>query len=325
MKTRRTFEPKTSKSPNAVAAEALAVGQQVFRAYSHKFSPKKFTQPQLFACLVLKTFFKTDYRGIRQILRDSSDLRENLQLQGVVPHWTTLQKASDRLLRLPKARQVLSRTIRRSTGRRKRVKQAAIDSSGYDCGHASRYYVQRRAKGQDKQEKPQQKTTYRRYIKQELVLACDDHLILAVSATLGPRPDVDRLVPLLDATLEQVTLEKLYGDGGFDSEPNHRYAREHRGVRSYIPAQIGRPTAKPPSGYWRRQMKRRLRSKRLRRRYGYGQRWQAECGFSMIKRRLSTFVAARTYWRQVRELWLLALTHNILILYAPAGFSTQHF
>jgi hypothetical protein len=31
--------------------------------YSHRNSPKKFTQHQLFACLVLKSFLRTDYRG----------------------------------------------------------------------------------------------------------------------------------------------------------------------------------------------------------------------------------------------------------------------
>jgi hypothetical protein len=32
--------------------------------YAHRFSPRKFTQPQLFVCLTLKTFFNMDYRGI---------------------------------------------------------------------------------------------------------------------------------------------------------------------------------------------------------------------------------------------------------------------
>ena len=44
----------TSKSPRTVAMVALAAGKEAFSDYSHKFSPKKFTRPQLFACLVLK-------------------------------------------------------------------------------------------------------------------------------------------------------------------------------------------------------------------------------------------------------------------------------
>src|SRR5205814_4949442 len=52
----------------------------------------------------------------------------------------------------------------------------------------------------------------------------------------------------------------------------------------------------------------------------YGQRWQGETVFSMIKRRLATAVQGRTYWSQCRELWLLAITHNLMILYAIKGF-----
>jgi hypothetical protein len=46
----------------------------------------------------------------------------------------------------------------------------------------------------------------------------------------------------------------------------------------------------------------------------YGQRWQAETGFSMVKRRLRAEVAARSYWGQCRELMSLAVVHNLLIL-----------
>ncbi len=86
-----------SKSPNRVARMALTTGNRVLPPYAHRFSPKKYTQPQLFACLVLKTFFKTDYRGLTTLLGDHTDLRTLLGLH-LVPHFTTLQKASRRLL-----------------------------------------------------------------------------------------------------------------------------------------------------------------------------------------------------------------------------------
>ena len=56
-----------SKSPVHVARMALAVATKALRPYAHKFSPKLFTQPQLFVCLVLKTFFKTDFCGMADI------------------------------------------------------------------------------------------------------------------------------------------------------------------------------------------------------------------------------------------------------------------
>src|ERR1700676_2238071 len=101
-----------TKSPLAVAREALAVATKALRPYAHKFSPKLYTQPQLFVCLVMKTFFKTDYRGLATLLKDLAPLRQEIGLR-TVPHFTTLQKASCRLLRLPRARRLLSATIRR--------------------------------------------------------------------------------------------------------------------------------------------------------------------------------------------------------------------
>src|SRR5947209_12079163 len=82
-----------TKSSVRVARRALAAGQAALRPYADKYSPKKYTQPQLFACLVLKVFRKTDYRGIEQDLADFSDLRGALGLPGA-PHWTTLHKAA---------------------------------------------------------------------------------------------------------------------------------------------------------------------------------------------------------------------------------------
>ena len=54
----------TAKSPLDVLLTAHAVAVNALPAYSHRCSPKRFTQHQLFACLVLKQFLKIDYRGL---------------------------------------------------------------------------------------------------------------------------------------------------------------------------------------------------------------------------------------------------------------------
>ena len=102
----------TSKSPRKVALEALAVAQRVLPAYSHPFSPKKFTQHQLFALLVLKTHQRKDYRGVVALLDDMPELVAALELN-VIPHYTTLQKASERLLTHLHVQQLLGSTIER--------------------------------------------------------------------------------------------------------------------------------------------------------------------------------------------------------------------
>jgi hypothetical protein len=295
-----------TKSPLRVVCQALALARRRLRSYCHKFSPKKFTQPQLFACLVLKAFLRTDYRGLAAHLADHSDLRAALGLQ-VVPHFTTPQKASRRLLRQRVAKRLFRATIRRFLQRRRRLKRAALDSTGLDCGHASRYYIRRR-QGFAKR---WQTVSYSHYAKLEAAFDCDSHLMVGMLVGRGPRPDTDRFIPLLDTALANVPIDSALADAGYDSELNHRYARERRGVRSYIPAAIGRPTAKLPTGLHRRRMKQRLNKA-----YGqYGQRSQAESGFSMFKRRLGSTVNGRSYWSQCRDLLLMAITYNIMLVF----------
>jgi hypothetical protein len=66
--------------------------------YSAVRSRKDFTQHQLLAILALKTFFRTDYRGVVQLLADFAELRDELGL-GKVPHYSALYYAAARLLK----------------------------------------------------------------------------------------------------------------------------------------------------------------------------------------------------------------------------------
>jgi hypothetical protein len=87
-----------TKSPRAVAKEALRLASEALPAYSSKYSRKDYTQHQLFAVLALKTFLKTDYRGVVQHLADFAELRQDLGL-GKVPDHSTLCYAAQRLLK----------------------------------------------------------------------------------------------------------------------------------------------------------------------------------------------------------------------------------
>jgi len=89
---------KTTKSPRKILEMGYACAERALPRFAHRYSPKKFTQHQLFACLGLKEFLKLDYRGVMQLLVDSPDLCQVIGLDEV-PHWTTLQKAADRLLK----------------------------------------------------------------------------------------------------------------------------------------------------------------------------------------------------------------------------------
>ena len=87
-----------TKSPVALAQQALQVAKVSLPPFSNKYSPKRYTQHQLFAILVLRQFFQTDYRGIEQLLHDLDTLRQVLELNRVPDH-STLQKAEVRLIK----------------------------------------------------------------------------------------------------------------------------------------------------------------------------------------------------------------------------------
>src|SRR5213592_385637 len=92
-----TTRPMT-RSPVALARKAVEIAAHSLPAYSSRFSRQDFTQHQLFALMVLGTFLKLDHRGIVAVIEDWSDVREAIGLQKV-PHWSTLYKAQQRLLK----------------------------------------------------------------------------------------------------------------------------------------------------------------------------------------------------------------------------------
>ena len=296
---------KTSKSPRKVLDVAFKAAQQSFPAYSHEFSPKKFTQHQLFACLVLKSFLKTDYRGVVEHLKDCPALAESVGLTKV-PHFTTLQKAAKRLLKRKGVDQLIGTTLKLAMGRKKTVELAAIDSTGLQSHHCSSYYVKRRSRVKNLW----QTTTYKRFPKVGIVCDVSNHMILEAQASRGPCPDVADFKKPLERATRLVRILDVVADAGYDSESNHRFAREQLSVRTIIPANAGRPTKKPASGKYRRQMQIQFDKKK------YGQRWQCETVISMIKRRQATATSGRTYWSQCRDLYLMAITHNIMVIFA---------
>ena len=86
-----------TKSPLAVAREALAVGERSLPAQSNKYSRKDYTLAQLFALLVLRKFFRTDFRGIVTIVSEWAELQTALGLAKVPDH-STLWHVEQKLL-----------------------------------------------------------------------------------------------------------------------------------------------------------------------------------------------------------------------------------
>ena len=278
---------------------------------------------------MLKAFFKADYRRIVAYLEDMPGLREQLGLKKT-PHFTTLQKASARLLADEgdrKVKRLITHTLyayhdddpppeadpppERPTPAYV-FDLAAVDSTGFDAGRTSRYFVRRR---RSELLDMQEETHYKRFAKLGIIADCDTHLILATYRGVGPlpgRPDVDQLDDTLEGMCLNAVPQKLLADAGYDSEHNHEMLQEYLHVDSLIPAKAGRPTDKPPTGKYRRQMATDFDHDT------YAQRWQVETVMFMLKNHLGDAVAART-----EATWIAEIEGDLAPALAHAGRSAK--
>ena len=298
-----------------------------------KFSRKDFTQPQLFACLVLREHQKRSYRGLAALLDDCPEWRADIGLKKVPGH-NTLCRAFHKLVKPKLFEAMLDRSVqaarqaqrerkkqrRRNRQLRRKRRLVAIDSTMFESHHVSRHFERRcrqtsrnrRRKARQAQADRQRSAVVKGLPKLSLGVQASSHFILSARATTGGGADYKHFAPLLTRAVARRPLDTALADAGYDSESNHRLARFDLGVRTLIPAISGRPGSGPPTGYYRRLMRRRFA--RRRRRKPYGQRWQVETVNSMIKRNLGSACRAHTPRGRRKDMLLRVLTHNIMLL-----------
>jgi hypothetical protein len=299
MRQKRITHPMT-KSPVALARRALAVAQQALPAYSCKFSPRRFTQAQLFACLVLMQFFKTDYRGICQLLQDWRQLRHLLGLSRI-PHYSTLCYAHQRLMRQSNFRALLHATWQQAVPEGETIphRSGIVDATGLEARHVSRHFVWRAG---------YRRFPRRRWPKLTLVGDAQTHLIGAAVITWGPSQDSPQFPAAIRQSAQHVQWDRIIADTAYDAEHNHRLCRQQLGIRSTVIPLNPRRGRRWPKTLYRRQMKRRF-FRRV-----YHQRWQVESLISRHKRRLGSALHSRIWRTQKQECLLRVLTHNLMLL-----------
>jgi hypothetical protein len=187
--------------------------------------------------------------------------------------------------------------------------EAAVDATGLESRHTSRYFFARSGGRQGA----------RSWVK--LTVACHtaSHFFTGATVTVGPGNDSPQFRPVLQQASLAVGWDRVLGDAAFDSEENHRLAREDLGVRStVIPINRRNRGRKWPKTRYRRQMVRRFRKKPRgsRHRRVFGQRWQAESAFSRHKRLLGSALRGKSEASRQREGYLRVLTHNLMLLAA---------
>ena len=114
-----------TRSVLAAAREALRIGEAGLPRYSHPFSRHDYTQPQLFALLVVRQVLGVDYRTLCVRVAEWGELRRVLRLRQV-PHYSTLCYAAQRLEKRGSASPSSSRA---SAGRARSAGSARASSS----------------------------------------------------------------------------------------------------------------------------------------------------------------------------------------------------
>ncbi len=296
---------ETNRSALQLMLRAYDMGQRIWPDYSSSFSRQDFTQPQLFACLVVREGLKFSYRRAEAFLLDVPHWLARINLTRAPDH-NTLWRAFGKLITPRRVKKALDLMAEDADDLANELasKPLTIDSTCYEPRHRSAHYdrvcrkMQREAG--EKYAKPpgiwgkkvnaSRRRKLRGMPKLSLAVAAASHRILSAKAMLGNGSDAPDFEPLLLQAWRRGPVKTVVADAGYDSEKNHQIARHDMNVRSIMPPKIGRPSTKPPAGRYRRLMKQRFALKADAQ--AYGQRSQSETVNSMMKR-----TSASTYDR----------------------------
>jgi hypothetical protein len=284
-----------SKTPvmERVVELAMKLGRRHLADYGAARSRHDFTQRQLMACLILRVYLKTTYRGVLEFLALSPHLRQALGLEDKLPHYTTLQKFSARSQVLAIA-DAMIRTIGRAAGNPTFAKgAAAMDATGLETSTASAHFQSRRG------------GVRRKWVKVSAIVLCGSLLPLGVVLDWGPGNDKCQAKELIAKASKTTLPSKLYADAGYDAEWVHEQCRLNWGVESVIkPARAAADGTR--RGFWRGGM-----SEKYLTRKGYGRRWAVESFFSALKRTMGSMLNARKPQQLLAEAAFKVLAYTL--------------
>jgi Transposase DDE domain len=247
-----------------VSRLALRVARKHLSDYPHVNAPKKFTQPQLFVCLILKAITGATYRRTEEMLILMPAVRECLGLRDV-PRFTTLQAFADRPDVLALVDGVL-RTLGHAAMKHER-QDAALDGTGVETTSASAHFISRAGRKRTK------------FVKLMIAVLCASVMPAALEVGWGPTHDMREAWSVREKLLEacgERPPTMLWGDGAFDCEAWHKSNWEETATPSYAPVTIKSKDGSV-GGFYRKafsEMKP----------HEYGRRWMCESVNSAIKR-----------------------------------------
>lgn len=278
-------EPKYKKLINIF----VTLVKRVLPPYSGKFSKKTYTQYQHAAVICLMQYEKKTYRDVVDLLPELADY---FGFETSIPHYTTLQKFFNRIP--PKIWEFILIKSYQMFGAK--VADVGIDSTGYQERHTSYYYIERVL--------GRHKWRCRNFMKHGIAVDTKLQAIIASINIHRKTNDMQGLIPLLEKSKDVVKIRKVTADKGYDSEENHRYAREVVGAISIIPAR-GTNSVWRMWGHYRKKMRRNFPET------DYHQRSKVETVNSVQKRKFGEELRSKMLWMRKKEMTVKDIVYNV--------------
>jgi hypothetical protein len=276
-----------------VAALAMRLGSRHLADYGANTSRHDFTQRQLMACLILRAYLKTTYRGVLELLAASAGVRRELGLQDKLPHYSTLAKFSARSQVVEIAQKMVGEIGQAAVAQRPQI-AAMMDSTGLALNNASDYFCLRKGK-----------RPVRQWVKVSVMVLCGSLLPLSLVVDFGASPDFKQAPALLAQAQKVARPSRLYADAGYDAEWIHAQCRQQWQVQSVIkpnPRRAGGVLR----GHWRS-----LMTDRYLKENDYGVRWGVESYFSGLKRTMGAALSARRPKQMLAEAAVKVLAYGL--------------
>ncbi|HEY5736989.1 MAG TPA: IS5 family transposase [Nitrososphaeraceae archaeon] len=256
--------------------------------YLHRKSNHIYTVWQHIVLVTIRQYEGKSYRMFTDWLVEAYYLRLFLQLSKI-PHYTTLQKFTDRINVVMLGKIISSFILFTDT----RHIFAGIDSTGFKITNASEYYTSR-AKLRKK------------YAKLSIGADVLQQIVCSIKIRRAPtRHDNIDFKPIVTRISKIKSLSVVVADKAYDSEDNHVLVIEKLHGLSIMPARYEGVPVWKTHGRYRKGMKRGY-NKIL-----YNQRNKDETIVSVIKRLFGEHITSRLIRMQNRELTLRCIAYNV--------------
>ncbi|MBS3816168.1 MAG: IS5 family transposase [Candidatus Thermoplasmatota archaeon] len=258
--------------------------------YTSKYSPKKYTVVQHITLLALKEYENKSYRHFKEWLMVTDKIVDFLDLPDI-PHFTTLNKFMNR---------VNTNVVQTIIGlfSNDEIVNLAIDSTGMRLEHGSYYYTKRL------KQLGVERTQTNKHLKLSIGVETDSQFIVSSKLRRGPASDHIDFDLLLKKASSWSDLKTVIADKGYDSEQNHKIAREEFNSESIISPRNQDVPVHRTKGWYRKKMKRDFDKEK------YNQRNKVETVNSVIKRVMDDSIKSRNVKTQNREMEFKMLAYN---------------